>query len=73
MTAAQADLVGKAWVGADAVWSSDGTALISKDLLRQYRPGTYKPKQGITQANLEWRLEKGGQWQGNAHIDVILK
>jgi RHS repeat-associated protein len=70
-TASQADVVGKAWVGEDAELASDGKTLVSKDGLRQYRPPSYKPKLGRVQANLEARLKPEGQWQSNAHIDIV--
>ena len=37
-----ADLLGRAWVGPGAGLSSGGTAWISKDKLRQYRPPSYR-------------------------------
>jgi hypothetical protein len=70
-TAQEADELGRAWVGENYRVASDGRTLVSHDKLRQYRPPSYKPKLGKVQANLEWRLEESGQWQGNAHVDII--
>jgi hypothetical protein len=63
--------MGEAWVGPDATVASDGKTLVSKDLLRQFRPPTFKPNLGSTQANFEWRLQPSGQWQGNGHLNII--
>ena len=76
-TREQADAMGKAWVGKDAIRASDGKTLVSKDGLRQYRPPTSKPnsKQASTgtQANFERRFEgqRSKKWQGNAHMDIM--
>ena len=70
-SAEQAEIVGRAWVGEGYTVASDGTTLLSKDGLRQFRPSSFKPQLGKNQANLEWRLKPDGQWQGNGHIDVI--
>ena len=68
-TAAEANELGRAWVGEGYSVRSNG-ALVSRDGLRQYRPPSYKPRLGIRQANLESRQIPRGQWQSNAHIDV---
>ena len=70
-TTEQAEAVGRSWVGDGAIVASDGKTLVSLDGLRQYRPPSFKPDLGITQANLEWRLEGLTQWQGNAHITIV--
>jgi hypothetical protein len=67
---ADANRMGRAWVGRDFKVSSDGSAWISKDGLRQYRPPSYKPFQGHLQANFEWRNRSEGRWQGNGHLNV---
>ena len=48
----------------------DPGILISQDGLRQYRPLSYKPNMGRTQANFERRLEPGGQINANGHLDI---
>ncbi len=70
-TAAHADELGQAWVGAGFRRSSSNPdILVSADGLRQYRPPSYKPNQGGYQANFEWRNVDAGQWQGNGHLDI---
>lgn len=71
-TMEQAQAAGKAWVGEGATLASDGKTLVSADKLRQYRPPTFKPDLGRVQANLEWRPRPAGEWQGNAHVDIIM-
>lgn len=51
--------------------ASDGKTMISADGLRQFRPPSFKPKLGKTQANFEWRNVNQGQWQGNGHLDIL--
>jgi RHS repeat-associated protein len=72
-TRAEADALGKAWVGKGYQTASDGKTLVSSNKLRQYRPPTYKPKLNKTQANFEQRFEgqKSNMWQSNAHLDII--
>ena len=62
---------GKAWVGDRFKIASDGKTLISADGLRQFRPPSFKPKLGKTQANFEWRKVNQGEWQGNGHLDIV--
>jgi RHS repeat-associated protein len=69
-TLRETEVLGQAWVGEGATLSSDGTAWVSKDGLRQYRPPSYKPRMTKVQANLESRAMRGGGWQSNAHVDV---
>ena len=71
-TREQADVMGKAWVGAGHKVASDGKTLVSQDGLRQYRPPTYKPYQQKTQANFEQRFpgQETKKWQSNAHLDI---
>lgn len=52
-TRSQSDALGLAWVGDGWRWSSNGTAMISQDGLRVYRPPSWKPYHGIYQANFE--------------------
>jgi hypothetical protein len=70
-TRAEADDIGRAWVGRGAEVSRDGKALVSMDKLRQYRPASYKASLGRWQANLEERLLPQGKWQSNGHIDIV--
>ena len=70
-TAEQTQALGQAWVGPSASWSSSGKAMVSQDLLRQWRSPTWKPNMSMYQSNLEWRNEPRGPWQGNGHIDVL--
>jgi filamentous hemagglutinin len=70
LTAGEADAVGEAWVGSGARTASGGIR-VSADGLRQFRPATMKPNLGRVQANLEWRLQPSGAWQGNGHIDIV--
>jgi RHS repeat-associated protein len=69
-TAEDAEELGKAWVGEGATTASDGKTLVSADKLRQYRPPSFKPNLGKSQANFEARWEPGGQWQTNGHLDI---
>lgn len=62
---------GKAWVGAGYTIASDGKTLLSADKLRAFRPPSYKPRLGKTQANFEWRNVNQGPFQGNGHLDII--
>jgi filamentous hemagglutinin len=71
LTAAEARSVGEAWVGEGATTASDGTTMVSKDGLRQFRPPSMKPNLGRVQANLEARPQANGAWQSNAHIDIV--
>lgn len=69
-SAGDADALGEAWVGSGARLASDGKTLVSQDGLRQYRPPSYKPGVGKTQANFESRQVPQGQWQSNGHLDI---
>jgi filamentous hemagglutinin len=62
--------MGEAYVGPDYEISSDGTAWVSKDGLRQFRPPSYKPSLGKTQANFESRPTRGVRWPNNGHLDI---
>ncbi len=66
----EADLIGRAWVGDGAKFSKDGTAWISEDGLRQYRPFAYKHRSGVWQANIQWRVTPRGSWLSNGHLDL---
>jgi RHS repeat-associated protein len=70
-TAADAGRLGRAWVGEGFKVASDGTTLISRDGLRQYRPPTYKPNQKRFQANFEQRPSPNGAWTSNGHLDIF--
>ncbi len=70
-TAQDAARLGEAWVGKGYKVASDGKTLISADGLKQYRPPSFKPRLGITQANFEQRFKDAGQWQGNGHLDIV--
>ena len=70
-THSEAMELGRAWVGKGYSIASDGKTLVSADKLRVFRPPTYKPKLGKTQANFEWRNFKGGEPTGNGHLDII--
>ena len=62
--------LGHAWVASNYTTASDGKTLVSADGLRQFRPPSFKPRLGITQADLEWRNIARGQWQENGHLDI---
>lgn len=66
----QAERAGRAWVGDDYRLSSNGSTLISRDGLRQYRPPKFKPREGRVQANFQERLAPEGEWQSNGHLDI---
>ena len=69
----EAMVAGKSWVGDGYRIASDGKTLVSKDELRTFRSPTLKPKLGKIQVNFEWKSLKGGQPQGNGHLDIIKK
>ncbi|MGN6608141.1 MAG: hypothetical protein ACTHMS_14155 [Jatrophihabitans sp.] len=71
MTRAEADSVGRAWVGPGARLSSNGRVWLSRDGLRQYRLPMLKKKQARWQVNLE-RKDFAGQrgWPHNVHINL---
>ena len=69
---AEADKLGKAWVGDGYKVASDGKTLVGKDGLRQYRPPSYKGRLGKTQANFEQKFpgQKTKGWQSNGHLNI---
>ena len=71
-TREESEMMGKAWVGKGGKVASDGKTLVSADKLRQYRPPSYKPRLGKTQANFEQRFsgQQSNHWQSNAHLDI---
>ncbi len=71
-TRAEADKLGKAWVGDGYKVARDGKTLVSKDGLKQYRPPSYKPRLDKTQANFEQRFpgQQSNRWQSNGHLDI---
>ncbi len=72
-TQEQATAMGYAWVGKGYKVSRDGTALISANGMRQYRPPTFKKNLGKKQANFQRKFD--GQisngWQSNGHLDIL--
>jgi len=69
-TQEQAVAAGRAWVGDNATLASDGKTWVSQDLLRQFRPPSYKPSLDLWQANFEWRVVPRGAWFGKGHLDI---
>lgn len=71
-TSSEADALGRDWVGEGYTVASDGKTLVSSDGLRQYRPPSFKPNMGRTQANFERKFEgqRSRGWQGNGHLDI---
>jgi hypothetical protein len=71
-TRAEADALGRAWVGPNHTTDQTGTILISADRLRQYRPPSFKPnwQGGVWQANLQSRDVPWGFWINNGHLDI---
>lgn len=72
---AEADKLGKAWVGDGARVASDGKTLVSKDGLSVYRPPSAKPNSphattGV-QASFERKIEVGGRPISNGHLDIV--
>lgn len=73
-TAKDANALGEAWVGPGYRVSSDGTAWVSSDGLRVYRPPSSKPNNphattGV-QANFEQKLTPTGRPISNGHLDI---
>ena len=69
-TRADADLLGEAWVGPGATWSSNGRALVSADGLRRYRPPSWKQEWNNYQANFEWKYPDGREFPHNGHLHI---
>ncbi|HEY7009322.1 MAG TPA: hypothetical protein VH395_10295 [Jatrophihabitantaceae bacterium] len=69
-TQEQADAAGRAWVGDNAILSSDRTTWVSEDGLRQFRAPSFKPSLNRWQANFESREVPRGPWQRNGHLDI---
>jgi hypothetical protein len=72
-TAAEAEALGRDWVGEGYRVASDGATLLSRDGLRRFRPPSYKQSLGGYQANFE-RLVPGQHTQeafSNGHLDII--
>lgn len=67
---ADAMRLGRSWVGEGSRIASDGKTLVSKDGLRVFRPPSFKPKLGKTQANFEQKASPGGQPFSNGHLDI---
>jgi len=68
-TEKEAMQLGKDFVGKGYRTNSDGS-LGSSDGLREFRPPSYKPKLGKTQADFKIREVPSGKWQSNGHLDV---
>jgi hypothetical protein len=68
---AEADELGKRWVGQNYTVTKQGF-LVSADGLRRYRPPRYKVGQQKTQANLDGREKVAGahNWDHGEHIEV---
>jgi filamentous hemagglutinin len=60
----------QAWVGDNAILSSDRTTWVSEDGLRQFRAPSFKPSLNRWQANFESREVPRGPWQRNGHLDI---
>lgn len=69
-TRAEADEIGRAWVGPGARWSKNRTALISRDGLRQYRPAQWKHRAKRWRANIEARPTRTGKFVSDGHIEI---
>ena len=73
-TVKDANALGEAWVGPGYRVSSDGTAWVSSDGLKIYRPPSAKPNstQATTgvQANFEQKLTPTGRPISNGHLDI---
>lgn len=73
-TAKDANALGEAWVGPGYRVSSDGTAWVSSDGLRIYRPPSSKPNSSHAttgvQANFEQKLTPTGRPISNGHLDI---
>ena len=70
-TRAEAQTLGRSWVGEGYGVASDGKTLISRDGLRQFRPPSYKPSLDKWQANFEQRWPGVTEWQSNAHLNIL--
>jgi hypothetical protein len=71
MTRAEADELGRAWVGDGCRVASDGKTLVSSDGRYTYRPPSYKPRLGRYQANFEWKQpDLTSRPLGNGHVDI---
>jgi len=65
----EANALGRAWVGPGSSISNSGRAWVSADGLKIYRPPTFKPNFGNTQANF-MRINDSGKVLSNAHLTV---
>jgi RHS repeat-associated protein len=72
-TREQANAMGLAWVGESYTVSRNGTAWVSKDKMKQFRPPSLKSKLGKMQANFQRRFEGqlSNDWQANGHLDIF--
>ena len=69
-TRADADRLGKAWVGDGYRVSRNGEALVSADGMRIYRPPRNKGRLGKIQANFERKVPGSRRVQSNGHLDI---
>lgn len=71
-TRAEAEAIGRAWVGPNHSTDKSGTILISADKLRQYRRPSFKSdwQGGVWQANRQSRDVPWGFWINNGHLDI---
>lgn len=69
-TRAEAEILGKEWVGPGAKLASDGKTWVSSNGLRQWRPPSYKPRRDEWQSNFESRDAPTGTWTNNGHLDI---
>ena len=61
---------GRRFLGPGFRSSNRGAAWLSADGLRQFRPPTFKPRQGYSQANFQSRAVPRGEWKTNGHVRV---
>ncbi|WP_413600406.1 hypothetical protein [Curtobacterium sp. Curtsp57] len=69
-TRAEAEMLGKEWVGPGAKLASDGKTWVSSNGLRQWRPPSYKPSRDEWQSNFESRDVPSGRWINNGHLNI---
>lgn len=67
---AEANALGKAWVGPGYRVSDSGRAWLSVDGTKIYRPPTFKPQWGEQQANFMRINTESGRAISNAHMTV---
>ena len=70
VTREEADKIARSFVGDDGVPSSDGTATLSRDLLRQIRIAVKRYSKGKLVMNLQSRIKNTGRWLSNGHLII---